>query len=259
MDPSTMPLRLEDLAPVREFLDTDPVSHAVVIQRALRSPDPHDVFVDGIPPKAVLACTRPSWAHGATGLALHAVDPEAEQAVLDALPSGEVFFHLTEEWQLPPLEARAQAIEARSAWLFALDPQDFVDQQRHEVRPLTPEWASLVAKAWEPEWPAEPYVRARIEEGPSVAIYEDGRPVAWAMTHFETDRVSMMGFLHVLEPYRRKGYARSVGSALVKDILRRGKIPVLHVYADNVPSLELTPTLGFHKVKRQVWGDAVLR
>jgi hypothetical protein len=40
--------------------------------------------------------------------------------------------------------------------------------------------------------------------------------------------------------------------------MRDGKVPALHAYADNVASLALFPILGFRKVKRQVWGEAVL-
>ncbi len=127
------------------------------------------------------------------------------------------------------------------------------------MRPVTPEWAPVIAKIWEPDWPAERYIRGRIENGPSFGVYVDGQLVAWDMTHFETDRVVMMGFLHVLDAHRGKGYAKSTGSALIKEILRRGKIPACHVREDNTPSLVLTESLGFRKVRKQVWADGVLR
>jgi len=31
------------------------------------------------------------------------------------------------------------------------------------------------------------------------------------------------------------------------------------VYVDNGPSLQLTAALGFHRVTRQIWGEARLR
>jgi len=256
---STQPLTGSERDQVRPFLEADPVGNAVVWNRAFQLSDYRDVYTDGLPPKAVLAMAKPQWASGATGIAMHAVDAPAARELIPAVPPGPAFLHLTEEWQLPLFEAKAEEMQARTAWLFALDKEDFVDQQTHEVRPLTPEWAAMIAKVWEPDWPGEPYVRSRIEAGHAYGVYEEGKPVAWALTHFETERVSMMGFLHVVEAYRGKGYAKSVGSALIKDILARGKIPALHVYVDNVASLQLTPALGFHKVKRQVWADAVFR
>jgi GNAT superfamily N-acetyltransferase len=236
------------------------VSTAVVWNRAFDMEGPKELYLSGSPPRGVLAVARPSWSEGASGIAMHAVDPEAAQDLMSAWPHGPVFLHLTEEWMLALVEPQTETFDGGIFWLFELDPKDFVDGERPGVRPLEPEWADLVGRTWDPDWDrAGPYVRSRIEAGHAYAVYEDGQPVAWALLHFETERVSMMGFLHVLQPHRGKGYARSVSSALVKDILKRGKVPALHVKTDNVPSLELTSSLGFHRVKKQVWADAVMR
>ncbi len=260
MPSSTPPSKSEDRAAVEAFLRKDPVTAAVAWNRAFDMEGPKEVFVDGDPPRGVLAVARPPWAGGGAGIAMHAIEPKAAQELMPAWPQGEVFLHFTEEWMLPLLEARADKVDVGVFWLFQLDADDFVDGEVAGVRPLEPRWGDLVGKVWDPGWDrAGPYVRQRIEAGHAYAVYEDGKPVAWALLHFETPQVAMMGFLHVLEPYRGKGYARSVSSALVKDILARGKIPALHVKTDNVPSLELTASLGFHRVKKQVWGDAVIR
>ena len=244
---------------MRPFLDAAPVENAVVWDRVFQNPDYQEVYVDRLPPRALLAMTRPGSHGDATGFALHAVDPAAAGPLVRLLPPGPAFGHVTDLALLDPVKARAEKVDARPAWLYRLDAKDFVDQQRHEVRPLDPRWAPMIARLWDPDWPAEGYVRRRIEKGPSFGVYVDGELVGWDMTHFETDRVVMMGFLHVLEGHRGKGYARSMGSALVRWILDRGKIPACHIYADNAASIELTERLGFHKVKQQAWGDFALR
>lgn len=233
---------------------------AVVWNRAFDMEGPKDLLVDADPPQAVLAIARPPWADGGVGTAMHAVDPRAAQALMPSWPAGEAFLHLTEEWMLPLIQARAERFDGGSFWLFQLDPQDFVPYETDRVEALDPKWADMIGKIWGPDWDrAGPFVRSRIEAGHAYAVYDGGRPVAWAFLHFETPQVAMMGFLHVLEPYRGRGYARAVSTVLAKDILSRGKIPALHVKTDNVPSLELTTSLGFHRVKKQVWGDAVVR
>ena len=260
MPPPTPAQRTDDRSAVEALLRKDPVTTAVVWNRAFDMEGPKDLYVDADPAKAVLAVARPPWGDGGAGIAMHATDPRAAQELMPAWPKGPVFLHLTEEWMLPLVEARAETFDGGAFWLFELDPKDFHDHEGAGVEPLEPNWGDLVGKAWDPDWDrAGEFVRARIEAGHAYAVYEDGKPVAWALLHFETPTVAMMGFLHVLEPHRRKGYARSVSSALVKDILARGKTPALHVALDNVPSLELTASLGFHKVKKQVWGDAVMR
>ena len=244
---------------MRPFLDADPVGNAVVWHRVFQDADYRDVYVDGLPPRALLAVSPPESKEDWTGLALHATDLEAARPVVRLAPPGPAFFHLTDPALLEVLRPRSAELHDRPAWLYRLDPADFVDVQEHEVRPVDPRYAGMIAKIWEPDWAAEPYVRSRIEAGPSFGVYVDGELVGWDMTHFETDRVVMMGFLHVQEAHRGKGYARSMGSALVKEILARGKIPACHVYTDNAASIRLTEALGFRKVKVQVWGDAVLR
>lgn len=256
----TPPIRSRDRATIEAFLSLDPVSSAVAWHRALDMEGEKEVYVDADPPRAVLGIVRPEWAEGGGGIALHATDPRAAQEVMPAWPHGPVFFHLSEEWMLPLMEARTDRWDGGVFWLFELDRKDFVGDVRHTVQPLGPEWAERVAKVWDPEWSRAPdYIRTRLNAGHGYAVYEDGKPVAWAFTHLETPRVSLMGFLHVLEGYRRKGYARSVSSALAQDILDREMIPALHVATDNMPSLELTASLGFHRVRKQVWGEAVMR
>ena len=233
--------------------------NAVVWDRLYNHTDYTEVWADALPPKALLAIAPSSRPESPRGFVLHATDPRAAEVVLEKAPSGPVFFSLTDASLLPLIERRAVSLDAPRFWLFRLDAKDFVDQQAHEVRPVTPEWAPMIAKIWEPEWPAERYVRGRIESGPSFGVYVDGELVAWDMTHFETDKVVMMGFLHVLEAHRAKGYAKSMGSALIREILGRGKIPACHVREDNAVSLELTEGLGFRRVRQQIWADGVLR
>jgi RimJ/RimL family protein N-acetyltransferase len=253
------PIRVDDREAVRPFLDAEPVENAVVWQRVFLDPDCREVYADRLPPRAVLAVNPPEHAGDATGIALHATDPGAARPLLAKVPPGPAFLHLTDPSLLDLLRPRIAEVKSRPAWLYRLDPKDFVDQQEHEVRAVDPRFAPMIARIWEPDWPSEGYVRSRIETGPSFGVYVDGDLVGWDMTHFETDRVVMMGFLHVLDAHRGKGYAKSMGSALVKSILAHGKIPACHVFTDNAASIRLTEGLGFRKVKMQIWGDAVLR
>lgn len=233
---------------------------AVVWNRAFDMEGPKEVYVDQVPPRAVLAVCRPPWAEGGAGVAMHAIEPRSAQELMSAWPKGDVFLHLSEEWMLPLVEPRAERFEGGAFWLFELDRADFNESMGTDVRPLDARWGDTIGKIWDPTWErAGAYVAARIAAGHAYAVYDDGQPIAWAFLHFETPTIAMMGFLHVLEPYRRRGYARAVASALAKDILDRGKVPALHVAVDNVASLEFTASLGFHRVKKQVWAEAVIR
>ena len=243
---------------IRPFLAADPVGNAVTWDRASQQEN-YEVYAEGEPIEGVLAIQRARRPDRPNIIALHAANAEAAGALSGILPKGFTLMHLTEEFPLAILEPRASEFHPRPAWLFRLDAKDFVDHPSPQIRPLEPSWAGLVAGLWEPEWPAEGYVRRRIENGPTAAIYEDGGPIAWALTHMVTDRVGIIGMVHVLEGFRRKGLARAVVAAVSRQLFRSGKVPALHAYVDNLASLSLFPTMGFCRVRRQVWGEAVFR
>lgn len=232
--------------------------NAVVWDRVFQDSG-YEVYADALPPRGVLALEPRHRLESPNLVALHAVDAQAAGALCELIPAGFSVIHLTEEFPLSILRLRGVEFPPPSAWLFRLHRNEFVDQPDQRVRPLKVQWAGEVAKRWQPDWPAEPYVRRRITTAPSAAIVESGVPVAWALTHLLTDHVGIVGMVHVLEGHRRQGLARSVVSAVCRELMALGKIPTLHVYVDNDASLTLFPTLGFRKVTRQVWGDAVLK
>ena len=244
---------------VKKLLDADPVGTAFVWERGLRPDAPTAAFTVGAPPRAALGIVRPAWAGGSSGVAMHAFRPDDAGELLAALPRGPVFVHLTDEWMAPLAESRVDQLDLNRFWLFRLEARDFVDHEAAGVRSLGPEWASRVAHHWSPGWDATAYVRSRMDAGPAMAVFDGGTPVAWVLTHVESPTVSLIGFIHVLDPYRRRGYALSLTSAIVKDILRRGKIPALHVQTENTASLDLVRKLGFRRLRRQLFGEGVMR
>jgi len=249
----------QDREAITRFLDADPVGTAFVWERGLRPDAPTTAFAIGVPPRAVLGIVRPSWAGGATGIAMHALRPEDAGRLLGSWPAGPVFVHLTEDWMGPMAESRADHLELNRYWLFRLDPHDFVDHETGGALRLGEEWASLVARHWSPGWDATAYIRSRIAAGPALAVFDGATPVAWVLTHAETPTVSVIGFIHVLEPYRRRGYALALTSAIVKDILLRGKTPALHVRSENSASLDLVRKVGFRRLKQQLFGEGEIR
>ena len=251
-----MAVPVEDREAVRSLLMRDRIRNAIVIERTFHNPDFALAFADSLSePRAVLAlrpAIRPDTPHQ---FALHAIDEGAALRALKAVPAGMSIFHVADELAFPAVRRAIDVGWWGEAILYRMDPADFRDVQAHEVRPLDPEFAAKVAKIWAPDWPAEGYVRSRIERGLNAAIYQDGEPVAWYLTHLETDDVVMLGFLHVIGEYRGRGYAKSLSCALVKQTLAKEKAPCCHVYTENASSIHLMEGLGFHRVCTQVWGD----
>lgn len=238
---------------LREWLDTDPVGNAYVIYRAFHHPEEPDVRIDEpSDPRAVVVLHRKD-----NRLTLAGEDPSALRELLRRLPSGRYHLSSVDLDLMPVLRSEMEVKEEDPAWLFRLDRENFRPYKVCETRAVAVEHARMIAKHWWPEGDAYEYVRSRIEKGLTAGVYVDDELVAWDMTHFETDKVVMMGFLHVKEPYRGLGYAKTVTTAMCEMVLAKGKIPACQVYETNEPSLKLTESMGFTRVKRQVWGEAV--
>ncbi len=256
--PATKPILVDDPETVRAFLEQDPVGNAFVVNWAFYQRD-RDVYADRLPPKAILTA-----GHGTPPMmfrfcGLSAMDARAAEVVLQAVAPGPTFLFISDLGLLDAVRGRANVGDLRPAWLYRLDREDFVDVQEHDVRPVPVSSAPMIARLWEPEWEAGPYIRSRLESGPSVGIFDGDRLVAWYGTHTVTDRVAVMGFLHVLDEFRHRGYARSLSCALIKEIFRSGRIPACHVYLDNEPSLRLMDSLGMRRVKPQAFVEVTFR
>jgi len=258
LPPDTKPVRVDDPEAVRGFLESDPMGNAFVINWAFHQ-KARDVYVDDLPPRAVLTSSHGSPPMMFRFCGLSALDSEAADIVLENAMPGPAFLFISDLEMLDTVGRHAHVGHVRPAWLHRLDRERFVDVQEHEVRPVPPAFAPMIAKLWEPDWESAPYIRSRLESGPSAGIFDGDELVAWYGTHIVTDHVVVMGFLHVLDEYRHRGYARSLSCALSKEIFRSGKIPACHVYLDNEPSLRLMESLGLQRVKQQAFVEVEFR
>ncbi|MBN2899420.1 MAG: GNAT family N-acetyltransferase [Clostridia bacterium] len=93
------------------------------------------------------------------------------------------------------------------------------------------------------------YIRDRIEKGVSLGLYKNERLVGWIMTHDD----GAMGFLHILETYRNKGYAMALSVSLIKMLRAMGEIPFVHIEPHNNQSMQLALKAGFEKDRLINW------
>ncbi len=238
---------------LRDWLEEDPIGNAFVIHRAFYHPERSEIFVDEESKPRSVVVLQPENRR----LALASSDLSTLRMLLEDLPPGK--YHLSSvDLDLMPALRDAMKLEPEEpVWLFRTTREEFRPYSTCETRPVDLEDARMVAEHWWLEGDAYDYVRSRIEVGPSEGVYVDGHLVAWDMTHFETDKVVMLGFLHVKEEYRGRGYAKTVTSAMCKRVLDGGKVPICQVFVENEPSMRLTESMGFKRVKQQVWGEGV--
>lgn len=240
----------------RGILCARPLWNALPIHRVFHAPaSERDVFVDRMDdPQALMTVGR----YAPYVVSMAGRNEKALRTLLDDLEGGK-------EYRFHALDARAADRVRRSfdvqsdnpSWFYTLERKDFVGDVRHEISPLVPEDAETINEHWNPEEDSARYIRSRIEKGLAFGMRVDGELVAWDATHLETDRAIMVGLLHVMERFRKRGYARSITTTMINAVFEKGKTPICHIFKDNEPSVRLTEEMGFRRRGEHIWLRAV--
>jgi ribosomal protein S18 acetylase RimI-like enzyme len=198
-------------------------------------------------PRAVLCRTR--------RFALFAADARAAARVIAETPrnmrlrfgSTPMRFYrlIKRHWRGPDRGRRAWL---NACYMYYLRPERLVIDRSHRVTSLGPADAAGIRNYW-PYGRSAEHLRRRIAAGPSCGIRQNGRLVAWGLTHDD----GSMGFLHVLKEFRGRGMARSITTALAGRLLRLGATPFLYIVKKNRPSISLTESMGFERVGEYGW------
>ena len=132
---------------------------------------------------------------------------------------------------------------------------------KHATVTLSTEDAGEVAvlmRRGNPDWWAETTeerVAKRIEERLWLGIRVDGKLVSVGGATVE-DLGSNIATVVTHEGYRNRGYATSVVSALVEQILRKSRLLLIHAESDNKPAIRVYTKVGFKPYKRYFLANA---
>ena len=172
-------------------------------------------------------------------------------AVMKILTKNDRFFAVIEEWMLPILTTNKTLVWQLSTMKLVLPEHvTFPQMSQFHITPLSVNDAQYLYEHSLYQGVTSPaYIRERIQHGLSAGIHESGKLVAWVMTHDD----SAIGFLNVLEAYRRKGYAYELTVYLINQLRQQGKIPFVHIEEKNLKSIHLAMKLGFRKDRRVHW------
>lgn len=247
--------RLSDPSKVRSLLDAEHELNAMVIDRVFNREDKTQMFTDNEEdPHGVLVTQEVDPKH----TCIYADDEDAFLELLRSLESGKKHqFSGLRDIFIPLLEKEFEITDINPCWMFVLPEGGLKGEVRHEIVSLEEEDVETVAENWEYFSGAYEHVIDRIVNGDTVAYRKDGKLIGWDATHFETDKVAMLGFLFVMEEYRKEGIATSLCVTLTKRILEKGKTPIFYVVKDNEPSIKFSLGLGYEIVDSHSWVSGV--
>ncbi len=166
---------------------------------------------------------------------------------------GEYRFHSIDAEAFEAAKVCVRDIDDRPTWMLKRERDKF-GEPKMDVVPLEEDEAHEINEYWGlGESDSTDYIKHRIKNGPAYGIYRDSELVAWSLTHRVTEDAMMLGFLHVKEEWRRKGFAKAITEKLCQDALEQGVTPVVDIFKDNSESLELAYDLGFEKIGEGHW------
>ncbi|MFH1120174.1 MAG: GNAT family N-acetyltransferase [Bacteroidota bacterium] len=93
------------------------------------------------------------------------------------------------------------------------------------------------------------YLKIRLQLGGGYCVLSENKTVGWIMTHDD----GSVGMLHILEPYRRMGFAGKLIEAMSYQVMLEGREVYAHIEPSNTPSLKLFQSLGFEIRGKITW------
>ncbi len=177
-------------------------------------------------------------------------DENALNKIIPHLNETDKSFAAIEKWMKPILTKNRDMVWGETAYRLYLPNDTNLPTIKTNVRELTENDAEVVNKYWTyNDEDSIHYVKDMIKRNISAGIEDDGKLVAWICVHDD----GALGFLYVLDEYRRKGYAKDITIYLANKLRERDKIPFVYIITDNEKSLSLAQSLGFVIDRKVCW------
>lgn len=160
-------------------------------------------------------------------------------------------FAVVEDWQIPLIQKKFNIkIELSTIKYYLPEEVRTHAAISQKLIPLSVHYADYIYRnSMYKEFTAIEYIQDRLIKGISCGLLEDNKLAAWAITHDD----GAIGFLHVLDDYRGKGYAINIMNYMISKVREREKIPFAQIEGHNLKSINLVKKLGFREFKRVHW------
>lgn len=185
--------------------------------------------------------------------------------VLKKFQDQTLYFASLESWMIPvisqnreiewELKTERLILPERAAVKAELQNNKSIENERSidsqfKIRQLKPEDADFIfAHSHYREFTSKAYIRERIEADCSAGIINAGELAAWGLTHDD----GALGFIHVREAFRKKGFGRLVMQQLIRDKRKVNRDIFLNVETDNLKAKKLFYSLGFEFDREISW------
>lgn len=202
------------------FINTYGVEVANIIESGLRIKAKSDVYRNYILPK----------------------DEENFQEILKTMGKDEKAFCVFNDWVKNKVikSGEIEWVISCKKYYFPIDKNIEVNK-KFDIRRLHRDEAEYIHYNYEfRDYIALEYIKERVDKEVSFGIYENNVLVGWVLTHDD----GAIGLLNVMKEYRNKGYGEAVVRIIVKELLKKKKLPFAHIEDYNEVSLNLFKRVG---------------
>ncbi|MGG8497363.1 GNAT family N-acetyltransferase [Tenacibaculum sp. TC6] len=122
----------------------------------------------------------------------------------------------------------------------------------HTIEKLT---THHIEELYELVWLVMPgyYKKRTFEMGDYYGIFSNNKLVAATGERLQLDNFIEISAVVTHPNHTRKGLAKQLVAYTAKQIIEKGKIPILHVAENNLGAIELYKKLGFKSIRKMVW------
>ena len=174
---------------------------------------------------------------------------EAElSALISKHHSKTKYYFSIEDWMIPLILKYGSVDWQMKTDRFVLEPNIQLNQPKSEIVKIDKSYASFMFENSDyKDFISVEYIEDRLTKDVSAGILINGKLVAWGFTHDD----GALGFLHVLNDYRKMGFGLDIVLGLIEKRKKDNKPVFGNIMPDNLPSIKLVSKLGF-KLDRSV-------
>jgi ribosomal protein S18 acetylase RimI-like enzyme len=160
------------------------------------------------------------------------------------------YYHSVEDWMIPRILKHGSADWILTTDRYILDDSIACDSPTLPTVKIEGSLASYIHENSDyKSFTTVKYIEERLMNDISVGIIVDNQLLAWGLTHDD----GSLGFLHVLNEYRNRGYGKDILLELIHQRRRERKSVFGNIEPGNRVSCKLASKLGFRFDQKSSW------
>ncbi len=170
--------------------------------------------------------------------------------ILAKMQPDETHFAIVDDWMMPCFLEKYKINWQLTTIKLYLPENVNIPETNNVLQPLRENDANYIYEnSHYKEFTNIEYIKERIRNGISGVLRINGELAGWSLTHDD----DAIGFLYVMEKFRKKGFAADILNYMIAKVRNAGILPFVHIEETNSISLKLAANAGFINYGKIHW------